>query len=114
MVEYNYFFKYLNIFESFNFRFENIANIYVKRYNKIQDIAGAISWIFQIFSFISEILNYFLYHSYKIIEDFNSEIYKIYFLKKIRKIILFLNKGNNFPIINFNNDSIRNANGSKI
>jgi hypothetical protein len=41
-------------------------------------------------------------------------MYKIYFLKKIRKIILFLNKGNNFPIINFNNDSIRNANGSKI
>jgi hypothetical protein len=43
VVEYNYFFKYLNIFESFNFRFENIADIYVKRYNKIQDIAGAIS-----------------------------------------------------------------------
>ena len=65
-----------------------------------------------IFFYLWNIKLFFI--SYKIIEDFNSEMYKIYFLKKIRKIILFLNKGNNFPIINFNNDSIRNANGSKI
>ena len=52
----------------------NFAEIYDRTYKKLQDIAGGVDGIIEVFIFIFEFINSFFYHDFQLIKDFNNAI----------------------------------------
>ena len=93
IIEYNWINSSFNIFGGFNFLLKNEINIYIRKYDKLQDIIGSINGALQMFILIAEGLNYFIYHGYKIIVDFNHELFKIN-LKNLKRSATFTEDSN--------------------
>ena len=93
LIEYNMINSSFNIFGGYNFVLKNEINIYIRKYNKLQDIIGSINGALQMFLVMAEGLNYFFYHGYKIIVDFNHELFNIH-LKNLKRSATFTDDSN--------------------
>ena len=90
---------------SFNFWMQNTIDTYDRAYKKIQDIAGGVDGIIQIFMIIVKVINKFLINNYQELSDFNNELnYHFENKKKIKLKNSFFNKKDD----NDNGDNINN------
>ncbi len=93
IIENNMINSSLNILGGYNFLLKNEINIYIRKYDKLQDIIGSINGALQMFLLIAEGLNYFFYHGFKIIVDFNHELFNIN-LKNLKRSATFTDESN--------------------
>ena len=76
------------ILGGFKFWLQNEINIYNRKYDKLQDIIGSVNGAVQMFLVFAKALNYFFYHNYKIMKDFNQELFNIS-LKDLKRSATF-------------------------
>ena len=83
----------------------NFSEIYDRTYKKLQDIAGGVDGIIEIFIFIFEFINSFFYHDFQLINDFNNAIEQ-----KVIKIKYFstLNSNKYGTILSTSNNNYNN------
>ena len=93
-----------DIIGTMNFWIQNEMDIYERLYKKLQDIAGGVDGIIEIFMLIIKFFNIIFFNDFQVISDFNYEIEK-----KIKK---FNNYKNN--INDKNKDILHNSNPKKI
>ena len=100
-----------DIHGSFHFWLQNQVECYDRTYKKIQDISGSIDGLVEIMMFLIECFNSFIFHDYKILDDFNNEIEKaverIKSSKNLDKILS--NSYNASQSFNYNNNLITNS-----
>ena len=107
----------LNILGTFHFWVQNEMDIYERIYKKVQDIAGGVDGIVEVFMLLIKIFNLLIFHNFQVIHDFNNEIERN--IKKFNKINSFntinldeiikespKNKFN-FSILNFKKENLK-------
>ena len=65
-----------NIFGSIHFWIQNEMDIYERLYKKVQDIAGGVDGIVEIFMMLIKFVNLIFFNDFQVISDFNDEIEK--------------------------------------
>ena len=61
-------------YAGYTFKLENLGECYNRTYKKLQDIAGGIDGIIQLFILFFQIFNSIVYHDFQVINDFNKII----------------------------------------
>ena len=61
-------------YAGFTIKLENLGECYNRTYKKLQDIAGGIDGIIQLFILFCQIINSIFYHDFQVINDFNKII----------------------------------------
>ena len=95
-----------DIIGTINFWIQNEMDIYERLYKKLQDIAGGVDGIIEIFMIIIKFFNIIFFNDFQVISDFNYEIEK-----KIKK---YNNYKNNIDKNDKNKDILHNSNPKKI
>ena len=73
-----------NIFGSIHFWIQNEMDIYERLYKKVQDIAGGVDGIVEIFMMLIKFVNLIFFNDFQVISDFNDEIEKKVLKYKIK------------------------------